>query len=108
MATLHADPGEVVDLATWARDMPEERSKTIVKLPQMQLARIVLPAGEPWRSHQVAGPVVIHCLSGRVTCRIMGRRVTLDAGQLVFLTGDEAHDLSAETDARVLLTIVFP
>jgi len=30
MATHHASPGEIVDLATWAQDVPNEKTKVIV------------------------------------------------------------------------------
>ena len=46
MATHHAKPGEIVDLQTWAADLPKEHTKAIVKTDEMELIRIVLPAGK--------------------------------------------------------------
>ncbi len=51
MATHHASPAEVVDLDTWAKDLPEEHAKAIVKTRDMELARLVFRAGEQFKSH---------------------------------------------------------
>ena len=42
MSTYHAAAGEVVNLATWASDLPSEKSKAIVKTD----AKIRLRAGQ--------------------------------------------------------------
>ena len=42
MATHHANPGEIVDLQTWAADLPKEHTKAIAKTDDMELIRIVL------------------------------------------------------------------
>lgn len=38
MATHHASPSEIVDLETWAQDLPCEHGKTIVKTKEKRLA----------------------------------------------------------------------
>lgn len=108
MATKHASAGEVVDLATWASDVSQEHSKTIAKLKQIELARIVLKQGKQWDAHQVSGPVVIHCLSGFVRCDAMGGSKQLAPGQLLYLNEAECHAVAGIEDSVVLLTIVFP
>lgn len=108
MATHHAAPGEVVDLSTWADDLPQEKSKVIVKTGAMELARLVLPAGREMAGHRVDGPLVVHCLSGRVVVVLTEGERTLEAGQLLYLPPRESHAVRALADAVVLLTIVFP
>jgi quercetin dioxygenase-like cupin family protein len=107
MATSHAQPGEVVDLATWGDELPETHSKTITKQERMELARIILRAGEAWGDHRVDGPIVVQCLSGHLRFRIGTEERTLTAGRLLYLAGGEPHALYAETDSTILLTIVF-
>ncbi len=46
MSTHHAAAGEVVNLATWANDLPSEKSKSIVKTDGVELARLVIKADE--------------------------------------------------------------
>ena len=108
MATYHAGPGELVDLGTWGADIPVEHSKTIGRLRHMELARIVLKAGESWSSHEVAGPIVLQCLSGRVEYHATGGTNMLCPGQLVYLEGGDRHGLTAREDTAMLVTFVFP
>lgn len=108
MATHHAAPGEVVDLSTWANDLPEEKSKAIVKTGAMELARLVLSAGREMAGHRVEGPLVVHCLSGRITVTLASGERLLSAGQLLYLQPRESHAVRAHDNSVVLLTIVFP
>lgn len=107
MATHHAAPGEIVDLATWARDLPQEQSKAIVKTAAMELARLVLPAGHLMPEHRVDGPIVVHCVSGRVVLVLEEGERDLGPGQLVHLAPGAPHAVRATTDCVVLLTILF-
>lgn len=107
MATHHASPAEVVDLETWAQDLPKDHSKAIVKTPDMELARLVFRAGEEFESHKVTGPIVAHCISGTIEFTAKGTTCTLKSGQLLYLLPNELHSLRAVTDAVVLLTIIF-
>ena len=107
MATHHASPGEIVDLATWAQDVPNEKTKVIVKTNEMELVRLVLPAGKEFADHKVSGSCVIHCITGEVECPAMGATQALTSGQLLYLMPDEPHSVRAVVDSVVLLTIVF-
>ncbi len=110
MATRHARPGEVVDLSTWASDLPAEKSKAIAKIDHLELARLVLKAGTTMHSAgycQVPGPVVIHCIDGEVAVKSPDGDVAVRTGQLVYLDGNMAHQIHSVRDSTVLLTIVL-
>jgi len=107
MATHHAKPGEIVDLHTWAADLPKEHTKAIVKTDEMELIRIVLPAGKGIPNHKVTGPITIHCVSGKVGISTMGATQELNYNQLIHLKPGELHSLKAVDDSVVLLTIIF-
>jgi quercetin dioxygenase-like cupin family protein len=107
MATHHASPGEIVDLATWAQDVPDEKTKVIVKTDEMELVRLVLPAGREFADHKVSGPCVIHCLTGEIECVAMGTTKVLAPGQLLYLIPDDPHSVKAVADSVALLTIIF-
>jgi len=107
MATHHASPGEIVDLATWAQDVPNEKTKVIAKTDEMELVRLVLSAGKEFAGHKVSGPCVIHCITGEVECPAMGTTQALTSGQLLYLMPGEPHAVRAVVDSVVLLTIVF-
>ena len=110
MATHHASPGEVVDLATWDHDLPARHSKVITKTPGLELARLVLEAGEHMQnggSCRVPGPIVIHCLEGEVDVTLTDRCERLRPGQLLYLEGGDKHSLAGIHQSVVLLTIVL-
>lgn len=110
MATHHASPGDVVDLATWDDDLPAPHSKAIAKLPGLELARLVLDAGEDMQGGgrcRVPGPIVVHCLEGEVEVRTAGSRERLRPGQLLYLEGGTGHALAGVSRSVVLLTIVL-
>ena len=107
MALHHAAPGEVVDLASWGDETPDSGTKAIVKTEKMELIRMVIPAGREISSHQLASPIVVHCLKGNLEFHAMGDTRTLEPGQLLYLEPNETHSLKACEEVEVLLTIVF-
>ena len=107
MSTHHANPNEVVDLKNWANDLPEEKSKVIIKTEQTELARLVLREGDEFREHRVSGPITVHCISGEFDFTAMGITQTLNPGQLIYLAPDAPHSLKAHSDSVILLTIIF-
>lgn len=107
MATHHAAPGEIVNLATWADDLPEEHSKVIAKTGSMELARMVIPPGEPIENHYVDGPLVVHCVSGCLEVVAMGRTQEIGGGELLYLEAGERFTLRARRKAIVVLTFIF-
>jgi len=107
MATRHAEPGEVIDLETWAQDLPDEQTKVIVKTDDMELVRLVIPAGKKISKHKVSGPIVVHCLTGELEFTVMGISRVLSSSQLLYLKPGEPHTLQANIDSVILLTIIF-
>lgn len=107
MATRHAVSGEVIDLETWAQDLPDEQTKAIVKTDDIELVRLVIPAGKEIPGHKVSGPIVVHCINGEVKFTAMDITQVLLPGQLLYLQPGEPHSLNAVKDSVVLLTIIF-
>lgn len=110
MATHHAASGELVDLKTWANDLASEKSKVVTKTKGLEVARLVLHAGyDMHHSHycQVNGPVVIHCIEGKIKVTTTEKDMILSDGQLVYFDGNIDHALTGITDSVVLLTIVL-
>lgn len=107
MATHHAEPGEIVDLQTWAADLPKEHTKAIAKTDAMELIRIVLPAGKGMPVHKVPGPVTIQCITGKIAILAMDSTQQLNYNQLIHLKPNEPHSIKAIEDSVILLTIIF-
>ena len=107
MATHQAKAGEIVDLKTWAQDLSDEQTKAIVKTGEMELVRLVIPANKEIPTHKVSGPVVVHCVNGKIEFTAMGKTQVLIPGQLLHLMPEEPHSVKAIEDSVVLLTIIF-
>ena len=107
MATQHAGPGEIVNLETWANDLEIDKTKAIVKTDQMELIRLVLPEGACIGKHKVSGPITVQCVKGKIEFEAMGTIQELQAGELLHLMPAEPHSVKAQTDAVILLTIIF-
>lgn len=107
MATHHASPGEIVDLRTWAEDLPKEASKVIFKIDELELARLVFATGDSFPDNDLPGPVVIHCLSGNLEIEGEGTSRTLSAEQLLYLSSIEPHSIKAISDSVVVMTVAL-
>lgn len=107
MATHHASPGEIVDLLYWANDLPEQRTKAIVKTEEMELIQLVIAAGKEIPNHKVSGPIIVHCIKGKIEFEAMGSTQELLPGQLLYLMPGEPHSVKAAEDSVTLLTIIF-
>ncbi len=107
MATHHAKPNEIVNLETWSQDLVVKKTKVVLRTKDLEVARLVLPAGKIFKEHQVSGPITVHCIEGITEFTAMGIPQKLKPGQLLFLGPDEPHSLTAITDSIILLTIIF-
>jgi len=110
MATHHAAPAQLVDLRTWADDLPTEKSKVILKAKQLELARLVIDAGVDMHHSdycRVAGESVIHCIEGEIKVKTPEKTFNLREGQLTFLDSNMEHALQGVEKSVVLLTITL-
>lgn len=107
MATHHAAPGEVVNLASWAKDLPAEHSKIIARTDTMELARLVLAPGEVIGKHHIDGPLVVQCLAGGVDVLALAATRMVNAGELLYLPPGEKFTLTARAQSLVLIMFLF-
>jgi quercetin dioxygenase-like cupin family protein len=105
MAIRHAQPLDIVDVRPLGTGFDEARTTTLVKTKQLELIRLVLPAGKLISEHQVAGEITVQCLEGLVEFTSNDVTCSLSAGDLMFLTGASKHSLRAIENASLLLTI---
>ncbi|WP_418320395.1 cupin domain-containing protein [Piscinibacter sakaiensis] len=107
MALPHAHPLDVIDVRPLDAGFSGSVSTSLLKTADLQLMRLVLPAGLGMPEHSVAGPITIHCLEGEAVVTAASRSCELHAGQLVMLDGGERHAVKAVKDASLLVTIVL-
>ncbi|MBO9647709.1 MAG: cupin [Variovorax sp.] len=107
MALEHAAPGEPRDVRPFGPALADQKTQAIFKSSQLEVMRLVLRAGRKLPPHKVAGEITIHCIEGTMIVGLESGARRLEAGQILFLQGDEMHDVSAESDASALVTIVL-
>ncbi|AXA94849.1 cupin domain-containing protein [[Empedobacter] haloabium] len=107
MALQHASSGQVIALQRSGEDMKQFSSIALAKTDELELIRLVLPAGKTMPEHWVKGQVTLQCLSGAIAVDAHGRTVVLHGGEMLYLEGGAAHALRAESDSIALLTIVL-
>jgi len=105
MALSHAAPGQVVDLL--GSNVPSAQTLALFESSELEVMRLVLPAGKTVPPHQVAGEITVQCLEGSFEFTAAGRTQVMRAGQLMHLSGGTAHSLVALEDASALVTIVL-
>ena len=108
MAIKHANPGEVVDISSLGNQLKGERTRTLAKTDDIEIIRLVLPAGKEISTHRVPGQIIVQCIEGRVSFTALGEDRELQAGRLLYLPPGEPHSVRGMDDSALLLTIVQP
>jgi len=101
MAIPHAAPGQAIDVAA------SEQTTALFKSADLEVIRLVLPAGKSLPPHKVAGEITIQCVEGAIDITAGGQSHVLRAGQLLYLSGNVMHGVTALEDASALVTIVL-
>ena len=107
MAIAHAAPGQLVDVQPLGSQLSEARTTAFFKTNELEVMRLVMPAGKSMPMHKVKGEITVHCLEGQIDLTAGGQTQRMTAGQLVWLEGSVQHALTAVQDASLLLTIVL-
>ena len=107
MAIPHASSGQIVDILPGDGTLPSAKSFALFKSAQLEVMRVVLPAGKAFPPHRVAGEITVQCLEGRIDISVDGAVQALRAGQLMYLAGGVLHGLVGVEDASALVTLVL-
>jgi quercetin dioxygenase-like cupin family protein len=107
MAIPHARSGQIVDILPHDGTLPSAQSYALFKSDQLEVMRVVLPAGKAFPPHRVAGEITVQCLEGRIDISVDGASQVLRASQLMHLASGVMHGLVGLEDASALVTIVL-
>jgi quercetin dioxygenase-like cupin family protein len=108
MAITHAKPGEVVDARSLGSALASAQTKTLIRAEQVEVIRLIVPAGKEIAEHKAKGEIIVHCLEGRVAFAAFGKTQNLEAGNLLYLPTGEPHTVKGIENASLLLTILLP
>jgi len=105
MAQAHVASGDIIDVRPLGADLLDRVTTAFIKSTQMELVRLVLPAGKGLPEHHVAGEITVQCIEGLIALTTPTLSHRLAPGQLVHLAAGEPHALLALADSTALLTI---
>jgi len=107
MALHHVVSGEVVDLRPLGEAIAGAKTSALVKTDAFEAVRLIVHRGRELPSHNVPGPITLHCLEGRVLLGLADAEVQLAAGEWIYLDGGVEHSVKGLEDSALLLTILF-
>ena len=67
--------------------------------------RIALKKGQVMKEHKTPFPIVVEIFEGKINFSVNGEILSLEKGDLIALEGNIPHDLKAEADSTVRLTL---
>ena len=105
MAQPHLAPGQIGSVLPLGSRLAQTPSYALLKAPQLEVIRMVLPAGKTMPGHQVAGEITVQCLEGVIDFEIAGQSQRMRQGDFLHLAGGVAHQLTGVEDASALVTI---
>ena len=108
MATPQAKPGELVDIRPLGSVLSTSQRTILLRAEQVEIVRLVVPAGKEIPEHKAKGEIVVQCLEGRVAYTVFGKTLILEAGKLLYMPMGEPHSVKGIEDASLLSTIFLP
>ncbi len=108
MTTPHAAPAQILDLRPLGAGLRNARTSALVKSAQLEVIRLVLPAGKEIPKHRAPGAITVHCLEGVAAFTALGQTQELACGHLLYLPAGVEHSVRGVEDAMVLLTLQLP
>ncbi len=107
MALDHAQPGEIVNLNTFANQAREKAATALVKNEHFEAVLMHMNAGQSIPPHAVDGPIIVQCLEGVVDFPIEGKSRVMRAGDWMHVEGGVSHSVNALNKSRLLVTMLF-
>lgn len=107
MAISHLQPNEIVQLPLGVA-LNSSKTTTLVKTSDLEVIRLVVPAGKEFPTHKAPGPITVQCLEGRVSFMAQGQTQELQAGAFMYLKAAEPHSLKGIEDSSLLVSILLP
>lgn len=96
---LHLPLGKTVGAA---------KSTTLMKSAELELIRLVIPAGKEIPPYRAPGEITVQCIEGHVAFEHDGHAVDMQAGDLLHVCPQETHALKGIVDSSVLVTRLRP
>ena len=66
MALPHAQSGQIVSVRPLGERLPQAVTAAVLKAGQLEVIRVVLPAGKALRQHDTPGEITVQCIESEV------------------------------------------
>ncbi|MGF6603911.1 quercetin dioxygenase-like cupin family protein [Paraburkholderia sp. GAS448] len=107
MAISHLSSGETMSVLPLRESLEQTQTTALFREAQLEVMRLVLPAGKGMPEHAVNGPITVQCIEGEVNFSFENTQRLMRAGDLLYLAAGVPHKLTAIRNASVLVTIVL-
>lgn len=84
----------------------KEDGITLAKYPHLRVVLVALKRNADMREHSVKGPLSLYVVSGKVTITVDHKELQLKEQDLFTLRKSILHDVRANVDSVILLTIM--
>jgi quercetin dioxygenase-like cupin family protein len=108
MSLPHLASGQIASVLPLGARLDQTATQALFKEGPLEVMRLVLKAGKHVPPHAVDGPMTVQCLEGEVRVRVDGSERQLHQGDLLYLAPCVRYDVTAVSDASVLVTMVLP
>lgn len=107
MSIQPAKQCEVIQLLLGSA-LGSSETTVVAKTAELELIRLVIPAGKEVATHTAVGETTIQILEGRVAFTANDETQELKRGQLVVLAPGDRHSLKGIEDCSLLMTRHLP
>ena len=107
MAIPHAHPGQVIDVRPLGSLLAREKTVALFKSEDLEVMRLVLPAGKSLPPHKVPGEITVQCIEGLIEVTGGEQTHVLHAGQILYLARGVIHGVTAVQDSSALVTVAL-
>src|SRR5690349_13782440 len=104
MSIAPAKSNEVLTLRL-GEGLSSAKTTTLVKTGELELIRLVLPAGKVIPTHRAPGAMTVQCLEGRIGFTAGGKTQELGPGELLYLDAGEPHAVQGIENSSALVTL---
>lgn len=86
-------------------DESRVRTKVVIETSFSKEIRILLSKGQIMKEHKTQFPIIIHILEGEIMLGVKGASHKMKSGDVIALEGDISHDLTANENTIVRLSL---
>jgi len=81
------------------------KTKVLLETSFSKEIQILMKVGQMMKEHKSPYPILIHLLEGNIGLGVQGQKLIMKGGDIIALDGDIPHDLTANENSIVRLTL---